>query len=100
MDKLQEIQTLEAKNAKLQLIISDLESNAGWNALLDLVKDDLKVLDDTWHWIPEEASARRMEARATKMAYSHLLNIIDICKDDLKRSLQLIEEIKSTELDS
>ena len=100
MDKLQEIQTLEAKNAKLQLIISDLESNAGWNALLDLVKDDLKVLDDTWHWIPEEASARRMEARATKMAYSHLLNIIDICKDDLKRSLQLIEEIKSTELDT
>jgi hypothetical protein len=41
-----------------------------------------------------------MEARATKMAYVHLTNIIDICKDDLKRSLQLIEEIKSTELDS
>jgi hypothetical protein len=100
MDKLQEVQSLEAKNAKLSLIISDLEGNAGWNALLDLVKDDLKVLDDTWHWIPEEASARRMEARATKMAYSHLLNILDICKDDLKRSLQLIEEIKSTELDS
>lgn len=100
MDKLQEIQTLEAKNVKLQTIISDLEQNAGWNALLDLVKDDLKVLDDTWHWIPEEAAARRMEARATKMAYSHLLNIIDICKDDLKRSLQLIEELKSTTLDS
>jgi len=100
MDKLQEIQTIEAKNAKLELIISDLEQNAGWKALLDLVKDDLKILDDTWHWIPEEASARRMEARATKMAYVHLTNIIDICKDDLKRSLQLIEEIKSTELDS
>jgi hypothetical protein len=95
MDKLQEIQTIEAKNAKLELIISDLEQNAGWKALLDLVKDDLKILDDTWHWIPEEASARRMEARATKMAYSHLLNILDICKDDLKRSLQLIEELKS-----
>lgn len=95
MDKLQEVQILEAKNAKLQLIISDLEHNGGWNALLDLVKDDLKVLDDTWHWIPEEASARRMEARATKMAYAHLLNIIDICKDDLTRSLKLIEELKS-----
>jgi hypothetical protein len=98
MDKSQEIQTLEAKNDKLQLIISDLEGNGGWNGLLDLVRDDLKVLDDTWHWIPEEASARRMEARATKMAYTHLLNIIDICKDDLKRSKELIEEIKSTEL--
>lgn len=95
MDKLQEIQTIEAKNAKLQLIISDLEHNSGWNALLDLVKEDLKVLDDSWHWIPEEAAARRMEARATKMAYVHLTNILDICKDDLKRSLQLIEELKS-----
>jgi len=95
MDKPQEVQVLEAKNNKLQLIISDLESNAGWNALLDLVREDLKVLDDSWHWIPEEAAARRMEARATKMAYSHLLNILDICKDDLKRSLQLIEELKS-----
>jgi hypothetical protein len=75
-------------------------NNAGWNALLDLVREDLKVLDDSWHWIPEEAASRRMEARATKMAYVHLTNIIDICKDDLKRSLQLIEEIKSTELDS
>ena len=100
MDKLQEIQTIEAKNEKLQLIISDLETNSGWNALLDLVREDLKVLDDSWHWIPEEASARRMEARATKMAYVHLTNILDICKDDLKRSLQLIEELKSTTLDS
>lgn len=98
MDKLQEIQTIEAKNEKLQLIISDLEHNRGWSALLDLVKEDLKVLDDTWHWIPEADAPRRMEARATKMAYTHLLNIIDICKDDLKRSLQVIEEIKSTEL--
>ena len=100
MDRLQEIQTIEAKNEKLQLIISDLETNSGWNALLDLVREDLKVLDDSWHWIPEEASARRMEARATKMAYVHLTNILDICKDDLKRSLQLIEELKSTTLDS
>jgi hypothetical protein len=99
MDKLLEIQTLEAKNEKLQLIISDLESNAGWKALLDLVREDLNVLDDTWHWIPEDAAARRMEARATKMAYVHLTNIIDICKDDLKRSLQLIEELKSEEIE-
>jgi hypothetical protein len=100
MDKLQEVQALEAKNSKLNLIITDLEHSSGWNALLDLVREDLKVLDDTWHWIPENDAARRMEARATKMAYVHLTNIIDICKDDLKRSLQLIEEIKSTELDS
>jgi len=100
MDKLQEVQALEAKNSKLNLIITDLEHNSGWNALLDLVREDLRVLDDTWHWIPEADATRRMEARATKMAYVHLTNIIDICKDDLKRSLQLIEEIKSTEIDS
>jgi hypothetical protein len=100
MDKLQEIQIHESKCAKLKTIITELEKNPGWEALLDLVGEDVKALDDSWHWIPEAEASRRMEARATKMAYTHLLNIIEVCKDDLKRNLQLIEEIKSTELDS
>lgn len=100
MDRLQEIQIHEAKNAKLQTILADLENNTGYQYLLELISEDMKVLDDTWQWIDESEPKKRMEARATKMAYIHLKNLLDIVKDDLKKNLQLIEELKSTELDS
>ena len=100
MDKLQEIQIHEAKISRLQTIVGDLEHSVGYKYLLELIQEEIKILDDTWQWIDEPDVKKRMEARATKMAYMHLVNLLDIVKDDLNRNIKVIEEIKSTELDS
>lgn len=80
---------------KLQYIISQLEGNDGWKKLLEIMKEQVVALDDSWHLIPVEDTKRLMEARAAKMAYGHILNWIEFAKADINKGFQTIEELQS-----
>jgi hypothetical protein len=80
---------------KLQFIISQLDGNEGWKKLMDVFKEQVVALDDSWHLIPVEETKRFMEARAAKMAYSHILNWIEFAKADIEKGFQTIKELES-----
>lgn len=78
-----------------ELILNDLSDNLGYKKLLEFWTKEIKALDDTWQWIPEEDAKRRMEARATKMAYMQLNNILDYVKADLEQSKKVLAEMEA-----
>jgi hypothetical protein len=92
------IEELEQKVAKFSLIVDELEPNMGYRALLDFWKEEVQGLDDTWQFIPEENGKQRMEARATKMAYMHLLNVIEYLKADIQNTNKIIADLKEKNL--
>ena len=92
------IQEMEDKINKFTMIVEELEPNAGYQALLEFWKEEVKGLDDTWQFIPEEDGKRRMEARATKMAYMHLFNILDYLKADITNTRRIVSELKEKNL--
>ena len=92
------IQEMEEKINKFTMIIEELEPNAGYQALLKFWAEEVKGLDDTWQFIPEEDGKRRMEARATKMAYMHLFNILEYLKSDVVNTRRIVTELKEKNL--
>ena len=80
---------------KLNFIIDNLEGNAGWTKLMELMKEQVTAIDENWHLIPVGEEKRLMEARAAKMAYSHLVNWIEFAKSEVQKGHQTIKEIES-----
>ena len=83
----------------LNFIISQLDGNDGWNRLMKLFSEHVKVLDDSWHLIPVEDTKQLAEARCSKMAYNHILNWIEYAKADIQKALQTIQELDSPDME-
>jgi hypothetical protein len=99
MSKEKIVQELKDGVDNLNLIISQLEGNDGWNRLLKLFGEQVKILDDSWHLIPTEDTKRLIEARCTKMAYSHILGWVDMARADIQKALQTIKELESPDME-
>lgn len=95
MSKERAIKEMQDKVNEFTTIINELEPNIGYQKLLKFWKEEVQALDDTWQFIPEEDGKKRMEARATKMAYMHLFGILDYLKADIENSKRIIEELEA-----
>lgn len=95
MSKEKLIEDLKGKVEKFSFIVNGLDGNEAFTKLLELFKEEITSLDDSWHLIPESAPDRMREAKITKMSYSHLVNILEYLKDDIKRSTSALEELES-----
>ena len=94
MSKERQIEELRSKLNEFNTIVNELEPNIGFQKLLKFWKDECQALDDTWQFIPEEDGKKRMEARATKMAYMHLNSILDYLKADISNTNRIISELE------
>jgi hypothetical protein len=91
------IAELKRKVEDFTVIIQELEHNIGYDKLLKFWKEEVQALDDTWQFIPEEDGKKRMEARATKMAYMHLFSILDYLRADIENTNKIIGELEEQE---
>ncbi len=97
MSKETNVQELRDKVSEFTTIIENLEHNIGYQKLISFWREEVKSLDDTWQFIPEENGKARMEARATKMAYMHLFSILDYLRADIENTNKIIGELEETE---
>ena len=82
---------------KLQYIINGLEGNDAYAKLVEILREQVLALDETWHLIPLDNTKQIMEARSAKMAYAHMINWIEFAKADVERGLKTIKEAEDKE---
>jgi len=103
MDKTQvdSINETKLKRSQFQLIVNNLENNAGWIELLKIFEDNLNSIDDGWQYLnphnPDDLS-KLQDYRITKMAYLSLINALDNVKADLATTDQLLKELEQPEI--
>jgi hypothetical protein len=76
------IEELNDITGRCQLILDNLEHNAGWELVIEDIEKERKRLDDNWQFVTEEK--QWIEWRATKMAVLKILNLMDDYKNDFK----------------
>ena len=89
------IERLQGIVNRNQLIIDNLEHNAGWEGVVEDLSKHKQMLDDTWQYITDEK--KWLEYRVTKLAVMKVLNVIDDYRADKSRATQELYEIEHPE---
>ncbi len=81
------------KVENLRSIVTGLEDNDSFKKLISMWAEHEERLDSCWHMLYDPLKIQ--EARATKYAYSELVNILDHLRGDLTRSEIELEKLRN-----
>jgi hypothetical protein len=74
-------------------VVKGLESNRAWQIILKHLGEQRQLIDDNWHMLIDDK--KLAEARVTKFAVMHLLNLKKSYEEDLKNATEQLQRLDS-----
>lgn len=91
-ESMRQVDFLERKIATINGILVGLEDNPAYKQLMELYEGDIKVADSQWQVVPPN-DEKFEELRIRKLAASHIVNRLDMLKQEVARDNEALERM-------